>query len=89
MGLDGPTCSECLPVITYDFEAPEHVPRTSARAHTCAVVFGRAPCVPRSREHDKDPRPEEKKRLNVQKKHMYTQQFMSNGNQFSYTSSPS
>ena len=55
MGLDGSTCSECLPVVTCDFNPPEHVPRTSTRAYTCAVVFGRAPCVPRSREHEKRP----------------------------------
>ena len=49
MGLDGCTCSECLPVVTCDSEPPEHMPRTSARPHTyCGVVFGRAPCVPRS-----------------------------------------
>ena len=71
MGLGSSTCSECLPVITCDFEPPEHVPRTSAKAHTCAAVFGRAPCVPRSREH-KDPGPEEKKNADVQKKHIYT-----------------
>ena len=34
MGLDASTCSECLPVATCDFEPPEHVPRTSVRAHT-------------------------------------------------------
>ena len=53
MGLDGSTCSEYLPVVTCDFEPPEHVPWTSVRAHTCAMVFGRATCVPRSREHEK------------------------------------
>ena len=53
MGLDGSTCSECLPVVTCDFEPPENVPRITARAHTCAVVFGRASCVPRSRRHEK------------------------------------
>ena len=37
------------------FEPPEHVPRTSARAHTCAVVFGRTPCVPWSRWYEKRP----------------------------------
>ena len=47
------TCSECLPVVACDFEPPAHVPRTSARAHTCAVVFGRALYGPRSREHEK------------------------------------
>ena len=53
--LDGPTCSECLPVRTCDFEPPEHVPRASARAHTWALVFRRAPCVQRSREYEKKP----------------------------------
>ena len=53
MGLDGSTCSECLLVVTCDFEPPEHVPRISARARNCAAVFGRALCVPRSREHEK------------------------------------
>ena len=52
-GLDGSTCSESLLERTCDFEPPEHVPRTSARAHTCGVVFGRAPCVPQRREHEK------------------------------------
>ena len=55
MGLNGSTCSAYLPVVTCDFEPPEHVPRTSTRAHTCAVGFGRAPCVSRSREHEKRP----------------------------------
>ena len=55
MGLEGSTCSESLPVVTCDFEPPEHVPWTSASAHTCAMVFGRAPCVPRSREQEKRP----------------------------------
>ena len=55
MGLDDPTCSECLPVWTCDHEPPEHVPRMSARAHTCTLVFRRASCVPRTREHEKRP----------------------------------
>ena len=52
--LDGSMCSECLPVVASfrDSVPPEHGPRTSAGAHTCAVVYGRAPCVPRSREHE-------------------------------------
>ena len=54
-GMVGSTCSECLPVVTCDFEPPEHVPRISARAHICAVVLGRAPCVLWSREHQKRP----------------------------------
>ena len=67
MGLDGSTCSECLPVVTCDFEPPEHVPRTSTMAPTCAVVFGRAPCVPRSREHEKRPAAGREKNAHVQK----------------------
>ena len=72
MGLDGSTCSESLPLGTCDFGPPEHVPRTSARAHTCAVVFRRAPCVPRSREHEKRPAAGREKNAKVPKKtHLY------------------
>ena len=72
-GLDGPTCSECLPVGTCDFEPPEHVPRMSARAHTCALVFRRAPFVPRSPEHEKRPAAAKEKNADGPKKHIYTQ----------------
>ena len=72
MGLDGSACSECLPVLTCDLEPPEHVPRTSARAYTCAVVFGRAPCVPRSGEYEKRPAAGKEKNVTVLKKHIYT-----------------
>ena len=51
-----------------DFEPPEHVTRISARAHTCALVFGRAPCVPRSREHGKRLAAGREKNADVQKK---------------------
>ena len=67
MGLDGSTCSECPPVVTCDFEPPDHVPRTSARAHTCNVVTlvpwcsGGLPACLRAESTRKDPRPEEKK----------------------------
>ena len=67
MGLDGSTCSESLPEGTCYFEPPGHVSRTSVRAQTYAVGSGRTPCVPRSREHEKDPRPEEKKMSKCQK----------------------
>ena len=67
MGLDGSMCSECLSVVTCDFEPPKHVPRTSARAHTCVVVFGRALCVPRSREHEERPAAGRDKNIDVQK----------------------
>ena len=60
-------CSECLPVVTCDFEPSGHVPRTSARAHTCAVVFGRAPRVPRSLEHEKRPAVGREKNVHVPK----------------------
>ena len=57
---------------TCEFEPPDHVPRTSARAHTCAVVFRRAPCVPRSREHDERPAAGRGKNADVPKKtHFY------------------
>ena len=36
MGRDGITCSQCLSVGACDFEPPERVPRTSARAQTRA-----------------------------------------------------
>ena len=55
MGQDGSTCSECLLVVTFDLGPPEHAPRASAKALTCAVVFGRASFVPRRREHEKRP----------------------------------
>ena len=54
-----------LPVVTCDFEPPEHAPRTSAGAHTCAVVFGWAPGV-WSREHEKRPAARREKNDDVQ-----------------------
>ena len=70
-GLDGSTCSECLSVVTCDFEPPEHKSRTSARGRTCAFVFGRAPFVPRSREHEKRPAVGREKIAHPQEKHIY------------------
>ena len=35
------------------FEPPEHVPRTSARAHSCAVVYGRLLRAPEPRAQEK------------------------------------
>ena len=84
MGLDGSTCSECLTVVTYDFEPPEHVPRTSARAHACAVVFGRAPCVPRSREHEKRPTAGREKNADVQKNTCIHRNIDQSGDRFIY-----
>ena len=74
-GLDGPssTCSECLPEGTCDFEPPEHVPRTSAGAHTCALVFQRALGVPRSPEPEQRPAAGRGKNAEdlVPRKHIY------------------
>ena len=38
-----------------NFERPEHAPRSPAWTHTCAVVYGRCPCVPRNRERENRP----------------------------------
>ena len=38
-----------------DFERPEHAPRSPAGTQTCAVVYRRPPCVPRSRDREKRP----------------------------------
>ena len=78
MGLHGPGWLYVLGMppgdylaIFCDFEPPEHVLRTSARAHTCAVVFGRARCVPLSREHEKKPTAGRERDADVKKKHVY------------------
>ena len=73
MGLDGSTCSESLPEGTAHFEPPEHVLRTSARAQNLRAGSGRAPCVPRSREHQKRPAAGREKNDDVlqRKKHKY------------------
>ena len=64
MGLGRSQWLETGPVVTCHFSrlwTPEHVPRTSARAHTCTAAFTRASCVPRNREHENGPRAEEQK----------------------------
>ena len=43
MGMDDSTWSECLAEQTSDFEPPEHVPRTSARAQSCVRISGGLP----------------------------------------------
>ena len=67
-GLDGFTCLERLPERTCDFERPEHVPRTSARAQT----FTRVPCgVPECHGAEKTrkrPQLEKGKNVEVRKK---------------------
>ena len=54
-------------MVTFDFEPPEHMPRTSARAPFFAALFRRAPCVPRSREHEKIPGAGRGRNADVQK----------------------
>ena len=59
-----------------NFERPEHAPRIPAGTHTCAVVYRRPPCVPCSREREKNSRPELKvlysaKRAHFIHLHMY------------------
>ena len=66
-GLDDPTCSEYLPEGTCHFESPEHVPRTSATAQTCARGPGRLPVCHGAESTRKDPRPEEKEIPKCQK----------------------
>ena len=67
MGLHGSTCSECLPADTCDIEPPENVPRTSARAPTCAVVCsGGLLACPGADSTRKDRWPEDKKNADVQ-----------------------
>ena len=54
-----------------DFGPPEHLPRTSARAHTCTAVFTRASCVPRNREHEKRSAGGRAKNADVQEKSIW------------------
>ena len=49
-----------------DFEPPEHVPRTSVRAYTCAAGFTAASCLPRSRERENRPPGGRAKNFDVQ-----------------------
>ena len=67
MGLDGSTCSESLPERTCHFESPEHVPRASARAQTCARGPGGLPACHGAESTRKGPRPEEKQMPKGQK----------------------
>ena len=72
MGLDGSTCSECLPVVTCDFEPQStcHGPQPGpALAPWCSGGF---PACPRAESKRKEgPRPEEKK-MTMSKEHIYT-----------------
>ena len=71
MGLDASTCSESLPERTCDFNPPEHVPRTSARAQTCVRAPGGLPACHGAESTRKDPRPEENKVPKGRKKQGY------------------
>ena len=64
--LGGPNWIPWLFASSHDFEPPEHVPRTSARAHTCTAVFTRACCVPRNRDYEKRPAGGRAKNTDVQ-----------------------
>ena len=71
MGLDGSMCSESIPVGTSDFEPPEHVPRSSARAKFAPRCPGGLPACHGAGSTRKDPRPGEKKMPKGKKKHLY------------------
>ena len=71
MALHARNASPWLHANFLDFEPPEQVSRTSARAHTCAVLSVRAPCAPRSREHEKRSASGRAKNADVQKKTHY------------------
>ena len=65
--------SPWLLVCFRDFEPPEHVPRTSARAHTLRrVVRAGSLHVPEPRTREKTPWPEDKKMPTCKKPHIYT-----------------
>ena len=54
----GSSSAENNPVIICQIsrlERPEHAPRSPPGPQTCAVVYRRAPCVPRIRERQKRP----------------------------------
>ena len=61
-----------IPVVSCDFEPPDHVPRASAMAETCAVVFGRAPCVPQRRQNEKNHAAGKEKNADLVRKRIYT-----------------
>ena len=61
MGLDGSTCSECLPERGCLLHLPEDVPRTSVRAQICLLGPGGLSVCRGAESTRKDPRPEEKK----------------------------
>ena len=72
MGLDGSTFSEYLPERTCHFESLEHVPRTSARAQTCARGPGRLPACHGAEGARKDPQAEENRNCRRAKRtHIY------------------
>ena len=72
MGLDGSTCSECLPERTCHFEPTEHLPRTSAGAQTCVLGPGGLPVCHGAESTRKKTRGRKRKKCRrVKKKHIY------------------
>ena len=67
VSLHGPGWLYVLGITTCHFDPPERVLRTAARAQTCTVVFRRAICVPRSREHQTRPAAGRKKKPKYQR----------------------
>ena len=67
MGLDGSTCSECLPERTCHFQPPAHVPLTSAGAKTCEWGPGRLLVCHGAESTKKNPRPKENKLMKDEK----------------------
>ena len=55
-----------------DFEPPEHVPRTSAEAHTCTQCSRGPPACPVTETKRKGPRAEEQKMPMSKKRSYYT-----------------
>ena len=54
-----------------DFQPPEHVPRTSAKAQTCARDPGGLLACHEAESTRKDPQPEEKKMPKYEKTHVF------------------
>ena len=54
-----------------DFERPEHAPWSPGGTHTCAVVYRRAPCVPRGQEREKRPATGKEKFYSIPEKNTF------------------
>ena len=69
-GLDGSTCSECLPEGTCEFEPPERVPWTSARAKLAPGIQAGSKRATEPRARETTPAGREKMPMG-QKTHLY------------------